>query len=258
MKSTTARSLVPPLGGQEKDMFKYQTIIFICALVISSQRNSGSDNNKRELDSNTVESIDVEGNRVLTSDDTTLFFKLNKRQIPTILRKSDIKHYKGFQKYIDTHSPDSLSYSNLEIADVTGDAISDSCITKISLVSQIPFIEHKVISNGIQLFYDTLTLDYPIALFWNDDETSFNALKPYSGMFIAQTYFGKFVGDSVNSVNKNWSYFLYVLHKDEKEKWNSYLENYKGHWIWYLDVVDGGGMIWDSNSKKFIFFWGPG
>jgi uncharacterized RDD family membrane protein YckC len=239
-------------------------MLILGAMIVASRPNHGAqaqsgknDQMAQRLSLKVGDTIDVNSGRVYHRGDTTLQFRFNGNIVPTIVQKTETRFFRGFQTYLDTHSPESLSYHNVEMADVTGDGLEDSCVTRIVMLDSYPFIEHTVISGSRRVFYDTLTLNDPYELLWEGDEESYYALKPLSSMYIAEDVGSTFVGDSVSGVDKNWSYFLAVLHPGETEKWNGYLSNYKGRWIWSLALVSNSALIWDSTASRFIEFWGP-
>ena len=136
---------------------------------------------------------------------------------------------------------------------MTGDGLVDSCITSISLHSGIPFVKHIILSQGKQIWCDTLTIGsvYVSESYWGDDK-SYSQLMPYSGLYLAVKYFNHFVGDLVKIESPGFSYFIGVLHPDKKDYWINRFKDFKGHWIWKMDLSDPYEMIWDNKINKFI------
>jgi hypothetical protein len=194
--------------------------------------------------------------RTYGEDDTTCFFRKGGRIFRVLVHKAYLDA-PAFQDFLDQHQPDSVEHRGVEIADVTGDGIPDSCITVIRPVSGFPFIEHIVRSSGKQVFYDTMTVDDlgGAEILWGD-ETSYNVLKPYSGIFAARTVFGSFLGGQVDLSEEITKEFI-DRHKNEEVYWIDYLGHFKGHLIWYLNLTDAGLKVWDSRSGTFIDFLVP-
>ncbi|MGB2867610.1 MAG: hypothetical protein WBD36_04110 [Bacteroidota bacterium] len=161
-----------------------------------------------------------------------------------------------FQRFLDTSPIKSLPFVKTWLADVTGDGIDDSCVTEISLVNGLPFVENSIYSRGISIWLDTLSLRTVSVstTIWGDD-TSYVRLMPYSGLFTASKYFADLVGDSVDVTSANFSYFISVLHPNQKSEFIRRYHSFHAHWIWYLDLSDPGGMIWDKTQGKFILYW---
>jgi len=194
---------------------------------------------------------------IFDKNDTILVFKKRGVLYRVISRKSRVREFESFQRFLDSHPSDSLVFNGIEVQDVTGDGIADSCISRVTVRFSRPFIEHWIISSGLRIYYDTLTIEDPVgaAALW-EDELSYVPLKPHSAFFIAVHHYSSFVGDRVEQRDIEGSQFL-SIHNNELDYWRDYLRKFKGHWIWYLDVTDGGGKIWDARSRRFIFFWGP-
>jgi hypothetical protein len=160
-----------------------------------------------------------------------------------------------FQQFIDSVTTISAPYTTILIADVTADAKDDTCLTEVSIVKGIPFIKHIIYSQGIQIWLDTLTLANVSWSMWGNN-ASYELLMPYSALYLAKKYFTNFVGGIVSPESSEFSYFVHVLHQSNAQAWSERFRSFKGHWIWYLDYSDPGGMIWDSASKTFIHYWG--
>ena len=170
-----------------------------------------------------------------------------------------IRQFFGFQDFLDQSSSDMLSYTNVEIVDVTGDGVLDSCITRIHFRNGLPFVEHLVLSQGQQIFYDTLELgDGGAAMeYFGGDENGYKSLKPHSALYVAIHGFGSFVADGVSSDLHESSCFLNIYHSDEQSYWIEYLRHFKAKCIWNIAIFSPSVFIWDSRTQKFIFYWGP-
>jgi len=204
------------------------------------------------------DTIDAENYRIFETTDTILSFHKNGKITKVIVPKRLTNQFTDFQEFLDQCSADSLSYVGLELTDVTGDDLDDSCITLIHFRSQLPFIEHIIISQGNQIYYDSLLLNDggAAAEYFGGDELAYKELKPYSALYVAQHSFGSFVGDTIGSNLNNADQFLNSIHQAEKSYWTKYLHNFKGHCIWNLAIIGPSSLIWDSRSHMFIFYWG--
>ena len=162
-----------------------------------------------------------------------------------------------FQTFLNSITNSNFKYTKIKCVDVTEDGINDSCITTISLKKDLPFVENKIISNHNLIWYDTLLIrsEQVAASNWGED-SSYYELMPYSGLYLANKYFSELTGKAVDSKSPEFSYFINVLNKDKGENWVKRFRQYKGLWIWCLNIVGGGGMIWDTESQKFIPYWG--
>lgn len=171
--------------------------------------------------------------------DTTLFFKKNDTIFAAIVPKIDLDQFNGFQDFINNNQKLSNELQYIQIADVTGDNVGDSCISKIFFLVGKIFIENTVISNKKQIWFDTLKVtDLQLAnLFWGEEE-SYLALRPYSTHFMVKLYFSGFVSDKYDPYNNN-------------------REPYNGYSIWKLDVVSKSNMVWDKKNKKFKIYYAP-
>jgi hypothetical protein len=161
----------------------------------------------------------------------------------------------GYKQFVDSISSLAFPFRSFVMVDVTGDGIDDSCVTEISLVNGIPFVKHTINSEVQLIWNDTLLLKTisVSASLWGD-ENSYEKLLPNSGLFVATKYFSKVVGEKVSVESSEFSYFANVLHPNENMV--QVYKSFKGHWIWYLDLSDSGGMIWNKKQNKFIKYWG--
>ena len=241
-------------------------VIFISALVgvsCSKSHELGNVASERPTPNRDAlqigDTIDAEHFRIFGSTDTVLSFHKAGVTTKVIVPKSEAPPLHGFQDFLDGCSRDSLSYCAESVCDVTGDGMADTCKSRIAFRDGRPFIEHMVFCQGRQIWYDSLTLNDggAAAEYWGGDEASYIQLKPYSALFVAEKGFSYFIGNKVCDDLQIGSYFLNMLHANDKPYWTNYLEHFRGNWIWYLTIVDDGGMIWDSRSGKFIVYWGP-
>jgi hypothetical protein len=201
-------------------------------------------------------SVDQGYARVYEREDTAYFFHRNGRSFRVVVRKTYLDA-SAFQAYLDSHQPDSVAYRAVEVVDVTGDGVADSCMTDIRPVDGRPFIEHRVRSGGRDVFFDTLTVDDLGGgeILWGD-VASYDALRPYAGVFAATRVFGSFLGGRVD-LNEDITREFIARHKAEGGYWTAYLGHFKGHLIWYLNLTDAGLKVWDARSGAFIDFLVP-
>jgi hypothetical protein len=194
--------------------------------------------------------------RIYSTDDTTCFFHKGDRSFRVIVRKAYLDA-PAFQDFLDQHPADLVAFRGVECADVTGDGIPDSLITTIRPVAGFPFIEHVVRSGGLQIFFDTLTVDDAggAEILW-DDETSYAALQPYSGIFAAERAFGSFLAGPVILSEEITQEFL-DRQTGNTAYWRDYLGRFRGHLIWYLNLTDAGLKVWDARSGSFVDFLVP-
>ncbi len=186
--------------------------------------------------------------------DTVFAFRLDGKTILSHSPGIDLSH---FQYFLDSCSSHPVSITNLALSDVTGDGMADSCLTKVSLVQNLPFIQHEIISNGRTIWLDTLTLQNSSVstLYWNDDSAYAN-LMPYSGFFIAKVYFTNFIGKVIDPNELRSSYFVNVSHSDHRAEYIDRFSLFKGHRILKLDVSDPNELIWDNRANVFIMYSG--
>ena len=232
--------------------------IIILILVSSCSRNPERSKLSNRDSIQIGDTIDAEHFRVFQVTDTILAFHKNGAITKVIIPKVQKNQFEGFQEFIDHCSPDSLSYFHAETMDVTGDGLIDSCITRIYFHSQLPFIEHIVISQGNQIYNDSLLLNDGGAAseYFGEDESAYKDLKPYSALYVAEKGFGSFVGDKISADLHEADEFLNSVHRSKKSYWEKYLHDFKGHCIWTLAIVSPSSLIWDSRAHKFIFYWG--
>jgi hypothetical protein len=234
----------------------FATIVLV--LVSSCSRNSERSNLSNRDSIHIGDTIDAGHFCVFQATDTILPFQKNGVTIKVVVPKVYVNQFEGFQEFMDHCSPDSLSYFRLETMDVTGDGIIDSCITRIHFRSQVPLIEHIVISQGNEIYHDSLLLNDGGAAseYFGEDELAYKDLKPYSALYVAEEGYGSFVGDKVSTNLHEADEFLNSVHRSEKSYWKKYLHGFKGQCIWNLAIVSPSSLIWDSRAHKFIFYWG--
>ncbi len=192
-----------------------------------------------------------------SASDTAMSFRVYSKSI-TIRSGKPFVDLVAFQAFLDSLPTITFPMQHAEVSDVRGSGILDSCVASISLVGGLPFVEHSIMSNGKRIWYDTLTIQtiQVSTSLWGDD-SSYVRLMPYSGLFLAKTKFGNFLGATVDTGSPEFSSFLFNDQKGARtDHWRTMYQSFTGHWIWYLDVSDPGGMIWDPEKRIFIHYWG--
>jgi len=186
------------------------------------------------------------------NQDTTMSFQIGQSTVVIHSGRPEI-NLADFQSFLNKISKNKPYFRYVSLAEVTGDGLIDSCITTISLSKGVPFITNTILSQGKQIWYDTLTIGtiYVSVSYWGD-EKSYCELMPYSGLYLAVNYFNKFVGKPVDIASPEFSYFIGVLHPEKKDYWIDRFKYFKGHWIWKMDLSDPYAMIWDNKINKFI------
>ena len=192
----------------------------------------------------------------MTSDSVLTFIR-HSRSFSVSVSSEFVALLSAFQTFLNDHPSDSLNYRNLELVDVTGDGVPDSCITTISLVGGVPFVEHSIKSMSRMIWYDSLS--YPgfcAPSYGWEDSAAYQALKPHSAFFLAEHADSTFVKSMVDTASSEFSYFTTVLHAGNRSDWVKRYSSFKGHWIMKLDLSDPHGMVWDAQSERFITYTG--
>ena len=169
------------------------------------------------------DTLEYDGLRIYENTDSMLFFALKDTIYAAIVPKVDLEHYSNFQLFIDSNPIMNNSIIIYKICDIDMDNNSDSCISKIFLLSQGAYIENSIISNNKKIWFDSLTVtDESLAyLFWGDYD-SYIRLKPYTTYKMLLDNFSDFVTDGPDIYS-----------------------------ITGLATVSNKIYIWDNKKKKF-------
>jgi hypothetical protein len=244
--------------------------IYLLAILLfvgcKKSSNSSDSTHDQTKQSNLIYSV-FAGSNLKSSDsvthssqeDTLLVFHFRSQNIPMHASKSFSSNYPHFQDLLN-QPLQNLHSEEIEIADVTGDGKMDTCISKIFIEQMKPKIIHLIVTDGRVIWKDTHTIedDEGFTVNWNNDSSYF-ALKPYSGFQIAKTWYSKFVGEMIDTNSQDFktvSYFINGNANDE-QYWKSYLSTFKGRLILEINPADLGSYIWDSRHQKFILYYSP-
>ncbi len=229
-----------------------------CFLVIASllgcQRQDSPDLTKIRAAHGYSDSI-AAAQRVDISD-TVIQFRKGGKSYWMGVSKLHVSTFTPFQQFLDTFRIQALPIVFREETDVTGDGIPDSCVAQISLRQLCPFIEHSVYSRHRRIWYDSLIIDDESggAMYWDENESLYVALRPFTGLFSALTFL-HFVGDQIDTAAPSFG-FLANQNRDMVR----YLRGRKGaplRSIEQMDLVDPADMVWDQRVRKFVVFAAP-
>jgi hypothetical protein len=214
-------------------------------LEVGCQRNQTPQTKGAELSETPAKSID-----------TVLQFHLDSRKLSLRLPVVQTGKFEGFQRFIDTLHLAGLPITHLQRADVDGDGQLDECVAELSLRNSLPFVLHVVKSAGTVIWSDTLVInDAPAgAMYWNENESSYVALKPYSGLYVAQKFFLDFIG---NEIDTNSAEFGFLEHANIPLAQDLKKVRRRPRWIWGLHIVDPAQLVWDRRVHRFVTYAAP-
>lgn len=197
--------------------------------------------------------------RLYEPTDTTFIFRVRDTLVAFITTKSEREMFKPFQAYVDTHPTLASEETHLEVIDVTGDGIPDTCISHVRFTDSTMFVNNIVNSGGAIIWRDSSTIcsEGVAGSDWMADSETYAAMMPWSFHFMQRT---RFVGDVIDtSVDYERDYYRNFLEGNaaDSTRWRAYFAGHTIRTIWTIALVSNSDMIWDEKTHQFICYICP-